>query len=885
MTLTSTSAAHGSDRKEAILLGLAFLFLAGTSFALGMADSVQFGSWQAGQGSWQHLILLPVWIMGAILSHHQAKIHLPSRDPLLLPVGMLLAGWGGLTVWRLLPDFGMRQTGWIVVGIVVMVLIFRQETKLAWLKRYRYLWLAAGLLLTALTLLFGTHPSGGEPRLWLGLGGFYIQPSEFLRLLLIAYFASFLADRVSTAWDQEPPAMAGVLTPLVVVWGISIGLLFVQRDLGTGTLFMGLLTLLLYLTTGRSEVILVGAAMILLGGLAASLTFGVVQGRMAAWLNPWADPIGVGYQIIQASMSMAAGGLLGQGMGLGAPGFVPAAHTDFIFSSVVEEWGLLGGLAMLAMLAFIVHRGLRIAKFRNSTFSLILAAGLSAGMGLQVLLILGGVLRLLPLTGITVPFVSYGGSSLVTSYAALGLLLKISSRPAGQNRYRPFLEKLELGWLLGVGVLALAMGWWTVVQAPDLQQQSGNPRRALAARFSRRGAVLDRSGEILAESVAEVGDISRYYPEPAAGPVVGFSSNRYGQAGLEAQLDPILRGEDGYDLWTVWKHRLLTGTPPPGHDLRLTLSLPMQRALMEALEGHVGAAVLIEANSGEILAVASSPFYNSNQIDETWGQLTNDPQSPLLNRATQSSYQPGVAIAPLLYAWSVEQDQPPPDELAGFAAAVPLDGAVLRCAWPTEEQEVGSTSLALRLGCPAPWGSLAEELGSDSINAFVAAFGLDSRASIPLPESEPWSGQAPANPEGLREFGYGQGGLTLNPLQVARAYATIVRGGELPSLTLLDAIRPPGGDWTASPADETGQSAVGAASARAVSSALALGPQLEFTAEAVAGGSGQRLAWFIAAAADHPGQPLLVLVLEGESGSSARNLGLPLLSVARNHLP
>lgn len=457
-----------SERREAFLLGLAFLFLTATAVVLLLAPAAQSAEWSRLGDRWRHLLVLPIWLGCVLIARRTLRRKLPTRDPVLLPVGMLLAGWGVLLVWRLLPDFGLRQLGWLVLSTLLLVAVVRIGPDLRWLRQYRYLWLASGLLLTALTLVFGTHPSASEPRLWLGCCGIYFQPSELLRLLLIVFLASYLGDRLSESWERQPPTLLPVLAPLLAVWGLSVSLLFIQRDLGTGSLFLALLALLLYVATGRKEVPVLGAAMLLLGGAAAALTFGMVRGRLLAWVNPWVDPLGVGYQVIQAGRALAAGGLSGEGFGLGSPEFVPAAHTDFVYATVAEEWGLLGSIGLLALIAVLVSRGLRVAVTTDDTFSLMLAAGLSIGLGLQTVLIVGGVVRLLPLTGVTLPFVSYGGSSLSTSFIGLGLLLRLSAARGGRSARRRGLLQVQGALLLAFLLVALASGWWALVRAPAL---------------------------------------------------------------------------------------------------------------------------------------------------------------------------------------------------------------------------------------------------------------------------------------------------------------------------------------------------------------------------------------------------------------------------------
>jgi cell division protein FtsW len=470
LTATLADPSESPARREAVLLGLgfAFLLLAAASLTLG-----------AGSQAWavSHLLLPPAWAACAWLLHRTLNRVRPMRDPFLLPTALVLMGWGVLTVGRLFPEFGARQLAWMLAAVVVIyeTLAFRNLN--VWLRRFRLAWLSLGLILLALTLLFGTNPSGGEARLWLGCCGQYLQPSEPLRLLLVAYLASYFADRLMPG--SERPARSGllpVLLPLLLLWGLAVALLAVQRDLGAGSLFLLLLTALLYLIFQRWEALAAGGVLLLTAGAAAAFLSPVVLDRVESWLNPWADPLAASYQILQGMMAMAAGGLTGVGPGAGLPVIVPAAHTDFIFAAIIEEWGLAGGLGLLILLALLTVRGLRAATRAADPYTAILAGGLSISIGLQAVLILAGVLRLLPLTGVPLPLVSYGGSSLLTTAFALGLILRISAAPGPRPRFAASVRRIYAASLIAFTVMALAATWWSVVRGPALRARPENPR-------------------------------------------------------------------------------------------------------------------------------------------------------------------------------------------------------------------------------------------------------------------------------------------------------------------------------------------------------------------------------------------------------------------------
>jgi len=421
-------------REENQLLGLAAAFVLVAAVALMVAAPARAGTWAVG-ADLGLLGFAAVWLVCAAFATIVVQRALPIHDAYLLPIVYLLSGWGIALIWRLTSDFAIRQTVWLVVGTAFMLVIVLLPGDLRWLRRYRYTWLVAGLALTALTLIMGVNPSGVGERLWLGCCGLYLQPAEILKLLLVVFLASYLTDRRELLFQTIPGAGAPLprrqalvyFMPMLVMWGFSTLILVSQRDLGMSTLFFGVFIAMLYLASGRWEYVAAGAALLALGGLLGYFLYDVVALRVQAWWNPWADPSGRSYQIVQSLIAVAAGGLFGAGPGQGAPTLIPVAQSDFIFAALAEEWGLLGVLALTALEGGVVLRALRIAAGTTSAFGQLLAGGLGALLGLQGLLIMAGVVKLLPLTGVTVPFVSYGGSSLVASFCAVGLLLRISA--------------------------------------------------------------------------------------------------------------------------------------------------------------------------------------------------------------------------------------------------------------------------------------------------------------------------------------------------------------------------------------------------------------------------------------------------------------------------
>lgn len=389
-----------------------------------------------------------VWATCMALAHLVLNRLRPIHDPVLLPLAGTFAGWGVILMDRLAPALLGQQLTWLVVATLGLVGVVLLPPDLRWLRRFRYTWLTLGLALLAATLLLGVNPLGDGPRLWLNLGGIHFQPSEFLKLLLVVYLASYLHEKREMLLEQTDdegrkiedkrrmasilrlPSSAPYLAPLLVMWGLCVILLVWQRDLGAASLFFIVFLGMLYLASGQARYLLAGLLLLLIGGLLGYVLFDVVRLRVDAWLNPWPETRTRAFQIVQSLYAVAAGGVLGRGLGLGAPTLVPVAHSDFVFAALTEEFGLAGAFAVIAGFAVLVVRAARAAILAHTAFRTLLAGGIALVFGAQALIIMGGNIRLIPLTGVTLPFLSYGGSSLLVSFIMIGLLIQVSSDAA-----------------------------------------------------------------------------------------------------------------------------------------------------------------------------------------------------------------------------------------------------------------------------------------------------------------------------------------------------------------------------------------------------------------------------------------------------------------------
>src|ERR687894_203402 len=367
------------------------------------------------------------------------RLILPHSDVLLLPLVTLLTGLGLVMIFRLTYNvegkegLAITQAVWILIGsgtMFLLVLFFRNYHRLF---DYKYLLAAVAVLLIASTFTpLGYEVNGA--RLWVSVGPVGFQPSEFARIALIVFFAGYLAETRDllaatsrTILGVQIPALK-YFGPVALVWAASLGLLVFEKDLGSSLLFFAVPLLMLYAATGRTAYVLLGALLFSVGSFVTFLLFDHVQLRVQSWLDPWRDPDGTGFQILQSIFNIADGGLLGTGLGAGFAQTIPEVETDFIFSAIASELGLLGATAVLLAFLVFVYRGTKISLLAADEASKLLAFGLTAMFAIQTLVIVGGVTKAIPLTGITLPFVSYGGSSVVGNFILTGLLLLISER-------------------------------------------------------------------------------------------------------------------------------------------------------------------------------------------------------------------------------------------------------------------------------------------------------------------------------------------------------------------------------------------------------------------------------------------------------------------------
>jgi len=390
-----------------------------------------------------------IYVVMMLAAHFILVLAGHRGDPLLLPLVATIGGIG-LVMLNRLPQ-GLRGTGlfglelgmaetqllWFGIGLTAMLAVAIGLRDDGFLRHYKYTWALGGAALLVLTFLFGVEENGA--RLWIAAGPVRFQPGEAIKIVLVVFIAGYLAEKralltgatVRIGFLKIPPVP--YLLPMIAIFVIVMLIVVVMRDLGTALLFLGIFLTMLFVATGRRSYVLLGILLFVAGSSVAYNLFDHVRIRVNNWIDPFADVSDAGYQTVQALYAFGRGGLFGEGLGQGLPTIagrlpIPALETDFIFAAVAEELGLIGAFALLALALALVFRGLRVAMLARDDFSAMLAVGLTTSLGLQTLIIVAGNVKLIPLTGITFPFVSYGGSSLLASFVVVGLLLSISHR-------------------------------------------------------------------------------------------------------------------------------------------------------------------------------------------------------------------------------------------------------------------------------------------------------------------------------------------------------------------------------------------------------------------------------------------------------------------------
>jgi cell division protein FtsW (lipid II flippase) len=399
-----------------------------------------------------------VLVLGLIVVAHIAvRVLARGADATLLPLAVLLHGIGYVMISRLDDEFAAQQALWSLVAIgafVATLLVIQRASDLA---RYKWTLFLIGAVLLLMPMVPGLGRNINGARIWVGIGGLGFQPGEFAKLALAIFLAGYLSERreliAATTWKVGPLRLPEpqYILPLVVAWGFAVMVMVGLRDLGSSLMFFTLFVVMMWVATERLSYLIIGFVLFGAAAVASWKMFGHVQTRVDIWLDPWEDEYDKGWQIVQSLYGIGDGGVTGRGLGRGNPDKIPYAESDFIFAAIGEEMGLIGASTVLMAFLLLIGAGLRIALRTDRTFEKLLATGLTTIVGIQAFIIIGGVVKVVPLTGITLPFVSYGGSSLLANYILLALLLRLSdtgARRIGELPDQPTPRERWASWRL-----------------------------------------------------------------------------------------------------------------------------------------------------------------------------------------------------------------------------------------------------------------------------------------------------------------------------------------------------------------------------------------------------------------------------------------------------
>lgn len=801
-----------------------------------------------GQSLNMNTLGVPIGLFAVFIVAHIAVRKLaPGADPALLPIAFSLSGIGVAFITRIAPysdnpNIGINQVVWLFVGVICMIAVLaivRNPDKFA---KYKYTLMIVGFALLLSPLVPGLGQEIYGSQIWLHIAGFSFQPGEIAKIVIVLFLAGYLAENREMlsvfTWRVGPFRLPDIRTllPMLLMWGVALLIVVFERDLGSAVVFFFVFLAMLYVATGRKAYLVVGLGLIAIGCIAAYFLFGHVQTRVDTWLNPFADAQDTGYQLVQSIYSIADGGLFGSGIGNGMAGGgngispIPVVESDFIFSCIAEEIGLLGAAAVLLLFLCFAIRGFTTAARAKSDVSSFIAVGLTSIITLQAFIIVGGVTRLIPLTGLTLPFVSQGGSSLLASFIILGFLMRCGDEATGHGKEmasattslhaNSVLGRVSLGkrlthsmviFSLLFAALVANLTLIMVIQAEYYQNMEGNNHTIAREARIERGTISTYDGTVLAESVATGdGTYERTYPAgDLASHVVGYTSSQYGSSGIESAYNDVLQGQESFATWSD-AIASLAGSGQPGNDVRLTINSTIQQAAQDALAGETGAAVVIDPTTGAVLAMASSPTYDASSFEEVIQASSEDSSiSSLFNRATQAQYAPGSTFKIVSLASAFENDVASEDTVYSSPGSMEIGNAEVS---NFNDNYYGDITLsrATELSSNTVFGQLGVQLGADRLVATSESFLFNRDLSFDIPvamslmpdpaEMTEWetAWAAAGEPVGSHES---PAGPQATVLEMALVGCAIADNGEIPQPYLVDSIYNNDGQrsYTASP--------------------------------------------------------------------------------------
>ena len=734
-------------------------------------------------------LAVPIGLFAAFAVAHVAERFLaPAADPVIMPVVFLLSGIGITFLTRLDADAAQSQVLWLFVSVAAMVAVLFFVRDLDALADYKYTIGLAGVVLLVLPMLFGTEINGS--KLWIVIGPLSFQPGEFAKILIVLFLAFYLAANrealSASTWSLGPLRLPRLrmLMPVLVMWGLSLLVVVFERDLGCALLFFVFFVVMLYVATGRASYVVVSLALLGLGMVACYYLFSHVQTRIDIWIDPWADPSGSGYQIVQSLYSIADGGLVGTGIGEGLATLVPLVSSDFIFSAIAEETGLLGSSAILMLYLVLCIRGLATAARAKSDSSAFATVGLTSALVFQAFLIVGGVTKLLPLTGVTLPFMSQGGTSLLASFVIVGLLLRAGDESTGrstqlssvadaqatgtdplvslagrtgvapgaaavvatrasdvvhgrharasfgmQTPESGVLGRVALGKRLTrleflysglYAALIASLTYIQVIEAEDIQSRSTNNHSIAKSAYVQRGAIVTSDGITLAESVAQ--DDGTYLRTYPQGSLASHTVGYVSTSYGTAGVEATMNEYlTGSKDYSTWRNALYSMAGVSQPGSSVVLTINSQmQQLCEDALSPYSGAIVLLDPGTGAVLAKASSPTYSN--DDLDAIMTSGTGSQLLDRSTQALYAPGSSFKAVTLSAALDSGTTTIDEDIYCGPSLEFgDGVVTNYG----ENDYGTRSVleAFAVSSNTAFAALGVQMGAETLVGYADAFG------------------------------------------------------------------------------------------------------------------------------------------------------------------
>lgn len=738
--------------------------------------------------------------IACILSYTLLKYFSLGDEYLFLTISML-SSIGVIMLYRLNQELGLKQIIWLLFGILLFFAAYFIYSKIAFWNRLMYFYFSVAMILFLSTLLLGKNIKGATN--WIVIAGHSIQPAEFIKILFIFFIASYY-----THPESIKPINIRIFKKYITIKSqyifmvlsyIFMGFLVLQKEWGTALLFFLIYFALLYSFERSKTVLLVNTLPAIIGGIGGYLLVYHIKVRIETWLNPWKDITNKGYQITQSLFAIGAGDFFGRGIGLGNPEFIPEVHTDFIFSAICEEMGILGGVAVVLLFFLLTYRGFKIALKTKDVFNQIIALGITVMFGFQTFIIIGGVIKLIPLTGITLPLISYGGSSLVASFIALGILQAIPNIKFANNETNnenkistlPCIKLLVVMCFLFLSIIGY-LTYFELQIKDNIMTNAFNRRQWAQEDNTLRGSILDRNGTVLASSKMENEKQVRIYPYgPLYSHVIGYNSRTYGKSLLELYYNKHLLNINEFSVVFDLKDRF-SSNEKRGNNLHLSIDHNLQVKAEKLLNNRNGAVVAMNPRTGEILAMVSKPDFdpNASSLSANWNTMVESPEHPFVPRATQGLYVPGSTFKVITSIAAIENGM----DIQTFEdnGKIIIDGKEIS---NSGQKAYGNIDLAeaLSVSSNVVFSQLGIELGFDKLKDITGRIGMQEEIPFDIPVSKSRFPYKEMSETDMAAVAMGQGKLQITPLHMAMITSAIANNGVMMKPMLVSQITTPEG--------------------------------------------------------------------------------------------